>query len=51
MPKSKKKYDLEERTAKFGEDIIKFAKKIPKTPVTSSGSIVGCDTLSDTQKR
>jgi len=27
---SAKKYDLEERTAKFGEDIIKFAKKIPK---------------------
>ena len=25
-----KKYDLEERTAKFGENIIKFAKKIPK---------------------
>ncbi|MDI6882915.1 MAG: four helix bundle protein [Patescibacteria group bacterium] len=31
---SKKKYDLEERTAKFGEEIIKFAKKIPKTSVT-----------------
>ena len=31
---SKKIYDLEERTAKFGEDIIKFANKIPKTPVT-----------------
>jgi len=29
-----KKYDLEERTAKFGEDIIKFAKKIPITLVT-----------------
>lgn len=28
------KYDLEERTAKFGEDIIEFAKKIPKTPIT-----------------
>ena len=24
-----KKYDLEERTAKFAEDIIRFAKKIP----------------------
>lgn len=24
------KYDLEERTAKFSENIIKFAKKIPK---------------------
>ena len=31
---SKKIYDLEERTAKFGENIIKFANKIPKTPVT-----------------
>jgi four helix bundle protein len=30
----KKKYDLEERCAKFGEDIIKFAKKIPVNPVT-----------------
>lgn len=32
--KKDKKYDLEERTAKFGEDIIKFAKKIPQTPIT-----------------
>lgn len=30
----KKRYDLEERTAKFGEEIIEFAKKIPKNPVT-----------------
>jgi four helix bundle protein len=29
-----KKYDLEERTAKFGEDIIEFAKKIPHSPLT-----------------
>ncbi len=28
------KYDLEERTAKFGEEIIKFAKRIPKDVVT-----------------
>lgn len=27
-------YDLEERTAKFGEEIIKFAKKIPKNSIT-----------------
>ena len=27
-------YDLEERTAKFGEDIIKFARNIPKDLVT-----------------
>ncbi len=31
---NKNKYDLEERTARFGEDIIKFAKKIPQNPVT-----------------
>jgi len=29
-----RKYDLEERTAKFGEDIIEFAKKVPKNVVT-----------------
>lgn len=36
MPNSKttKKYDLEERTAKFGEDVIEFAKKIPKNVIT-----------------
>lgn len=27
-------YDLEERTQKFGEDIIEFAKKIPKNTIT-----------------
>ena len=31
---TKNKYDLEERTAKFGENIIKFAKKIPVNSVT-----------------
>ena len=35
MPKSQNdKYNLEERTAKFGEDVIKFAQKIPVNPVT-----------------
>lgn len=28
-------YDLEERTAKFGEAIIRFAKKIPENPVNN----------------
>lgn len=28
-------YDLEERTFKFGENIIRFAKKIPKTLITT----------------
>ncbi len=30
------KFNLEERTAKFGEDIIKFAKKIPRNTITIS---------------
>lgn len=29
-----KKFDLEERTAKFGEAIIKFCQKIPRGPIT-----------------
>ena len=29
-----KKFDLEERTARFGEEIIKFAKDMPKNEVT-----------------
>ena len=29
-PKPKKKYDLAERTARFGEDIIDFMKILPK---------------------
>lgn len=36
MPNDQRKYDLEDRTAKFGEAIIKFAKKIPFTQVTKS---------------
>ncbi|MBI4039804.1 four helix bundle protein [Candidatus Daviesbacteria bacterium] len=28
------KYDLEERTAKFGEDIIELCKKAPKNEIT-----------------
>jgi len=30
-----KKYDLEERTAKFGEGVIRFCKIIPKNEITS----------------
>lgn len=29
-----KNYNLEERTAKFAEEVIKFAKKIPKNEIT-----------------
>lgn len=34
VPKEQKKYDLEERTARFGEAIIAFAKKVPKNVIT-----------------
>ena len=30
----RKKYDLEERTARYGEVVVRFAKKIPVHPVT-----------------
>src|SRR3989338_7604528 len=30
----KRKYDLTERTAKFGEDVIEFAKSLPRNPIT-----------------
>jgi four helix bundle protein len=33
---SERKFDLEERTALFGEAIIGFAKKVPQNVVTSS---------------
>ncbi|MBU1146372.1 four helix bundle protein [Patescibacteria group bacterium] len=50
MPNSPK-YDLEERTANFGENIIKFAKKIQKNPISAplitqlvkSGTSVGAN--------
>src|SRR5216110_2044123 len=34
-PDAKRVYDLEERTARFGEAIIDFAKTIPQDPVTN----------------
>jgi four helix bundle protein len=34
-PETKRVYDLEERTARFGEEIIDFAKTIPLNPVTN----------------
>jgi four helix bundle protein len=34
-PDTKRVYDLEERTARFGEAIIDFAKTIPQNPVTN----------------
>jgi len=43
---NRKKYDLEERTAKFGEDIIEFAKKLSKNDVTKriTPQLVGAGT-------
>ena len=32
---TKRVYDLEERTARFGEAIIDFAKTIPQNPITN----------------
>jgi len=29
-----RKFDLEERTGKFGEEVVRFAKRIPKSTVT-----------------
>ncbi len=52
-PPKKKPYDLEQRTAQFGEEVIRFAKKIPKTAVTvplinqlvRSGTSIGANYL------
>jgi len=40
------KYDLEERTARFGEAVIDFCKLIPRSPVTNRliDQLVGCGT-------
>lgn len=39
-------YDLEERTAKFGEEVIKYCKEIPKSELTRRiiDQLVGCAT-------
>lgn len=34
MNQVRRVYDLEERTAKFGEDVIKFCRKLPKDKIT-----------------
>ncbi len=40
------KYDLEERTAKFGEEIIKFCKNLPKNEVVKPiiNQLIKCGT-------
>ena len=42
----KNKYDLEERTARFGEDIIRFCQKMPKNEITrpTINQLVKCGT-------
>lgn len=39
-------YNLEERTAKFGEEIIKFCKKVPRSPINDPliNQLVKCGT-------
>src|SRR5438552_8039596 len=43
---TKRVYDLEERTARFGEAVIDFAKRIPQNPLTSRiiSQLVGAGT-------
>jgi four helix bundle protein len=45
-PEKKRVYDLEERTARFGEAVIDFAKAIPQNPVTNRliSQLVGAGT-------
>ena len=45
-PRNGKPYDLEERTAQFGEAIVRFAKKIPQNPVNNRliSQLVGAGT-------
>ena len=44
--KARHPFDLEERTALFGEAIVSFAKKIPRSPANDRlvGQLVGCGT-------
>jgi hypothetical protein len=51
-PGEKRVYDLEERTARFGEAIIDFAKTIPQSAVTRRiiSQLVGAGTQSRSSK-
>lgn len=46
MSKNTKKFDLAERTAKFGEAIIRFCQKVPRGPITDPliNQLVKCGT-------
>src|SRR3989338_4213677 len=41
-----RKYDLEERTSKFGENIIKFCRELPKNDITKPiiNQLIRCGT-------
>jgi four helix bundle protein len=41
-----KRFDLEERTAKFGEDVIKFCRDMPRNELTRRiiDQLIGCGT-------
>jgi len=45
-PTKKPVYDLEERTARFGEAVIDFAKTIPQSPTTDqiTSQLIGAAT-------
>jgi four helix bundle protein len=46
MDKIRHAFDLEERTAKFGEAIVRFSKRIPRNPMNNRliDQLVGCGT-------
>jgi len=52
-PNDKKEYDLEERTARFGEAIIEFVKTLSRDPINDplirqvvrSGTSIGAQTI------
>jgi len=43
---SRHAFDLEERTARFGESVVRFSKKIPRDPTNNRliDQLVGCST-------
>src|SRR5436309_2558522 len=45
-PEQRHPFDLEERTAVFGENIVRFSKKIPRSPANDRliDQLVGCGT-------
>jgi four helix bundle protein len=43
---SKHPFDLEERTAVFGEEVVRFSRKVPRSPTNNRliDQLVGCGT-------